>query len=115
MAPYYEGHEQPRRQVMSPTRKIWASKPVRVTLKGIWRQFKKCSYTYQPLLHELFVPAENRFGFEVEITAKVAKGIWRVYEVPISYYGRSYSEGKKITWRDGVHALWCIIKYRFSR
>lgn len=56
---------------------------------------------------------ENRFGFEAEITAKVARGRWRVYEVPISYYGRSYAEGKKITWRDGVRALWCILKYRF--
>jgi len=56
---------------------------------------------------------ENRFGFEVEITAKVARGKWRLYEVPISYYGRSYEEGKKITWKDGVRALWCIIKYRF--
>ena len=54
---------------------------------------------------------ENRFGFEVEITAKVARGKWRIYEVPISYYGRSYDEGKKITWRDGVHAIWCILKY----
>jgi len=57
---------------------------------------------------------ENRFGFEVEITAKISKGDWRIYEVPISYYGRSYAEGKKITWRDGVHALWCILKYRFA-
>ena len=56
---------------------------------------------------------EERFGFEVEITAKVAKRKWRVYEVPIAYYGRSYAEGKKITWRDGVRALWCILKYRF--
>lgn len=55
---------------------------------------------------------ENRFGFEVEITAKIAKGRWRIYEVPISYYGRDYSEGKKITWRDGFAALWCILKYR---
>jgi len=57
---------------------------------------------------------ENRFGFEVEITAKVARGRWRIYEVPISYYGRSYEEGKKITWRDGFQALWCICKYRFA-
>ena len=56
---------------------------------------------------------ERRFGFEVEITAKVARGKWKVYEVPISYYGREYSEGKKITWKDGLRALWCIIKYRF--
>ncbi len=57
---------------------------------------------------------ENRFGFEVEITAKVAKLNCRIYEVPISYYGRDYAEGKKITWKDGVRAIWCIIKYRFS-
>ena len=56
----------------------------------------------------------NRFGFEPEITAKIAKGKWRVYEVPITYAGRTYEEGKKITWKDGVHALWCIIRYRIS-
>jgi glycosyltransferase involved in cell wall biosynthesis len=56
----------------------------------------------------------DRFGFEPEITAKIAKKDWRVYEVPISYAGRTYEEGKKITWKDGVHALWCIIKYKFS-
>lgn len=54
---------------------------------------------------------ENRFGFEPEITAKVAKLKVRIYEVAISYYGRTYAEGKKIGWRDGVHALWCILKY----
>jgi len=56
----------------------------------------------------------NRFGFEPEITAKIAKGDWRVYEVPISYAGRTYEEGKKITWKDGVQALWCILIYRFK-
>jgi glycosyltransferase involved in cell wall biosynthesis len=56
----------------------------------------------------------NRFGFEPEITAKVARGDWRVYEVPISYAGRSYEEGKKITWKDGFQALWCILRYRFK-
>ncbi len=55
---------------------------------------------------------EDRFGFEVEFTAKMARGGWRVYEVPIAYYGRRYNEGKKITWRDGCRALWCILKYR---
>jgi glycosyltransferase involved in cell wall biosynthesis len=54
---------------------------------------------------------ESRFGFEVEITAKVARSKARIYEVPISYYGRDYSEGKKIGWRDGVSALRCIVKY----
>jgi len=57
---------------------------------------------------------ENRFGIEVELVAKVARNKkWRIYEVPVSYYGRTYMEGKKITWRDGLRALWCIIKYRF--
>ena len=56
---------------------------------------------------------ENRFGFEPEITAKVARLKVRVYEVGISYYGRTYGEGKKIGWRDGVRALWCILKYNF--
>jgi glycosyltransferase involved in cell wall biosynthesis len=56
----------------------------------------------------------NRFGFEPEITAKIAKHKWRIYEVPISYAGRTYEEGKKITWKDGVQALWCIIRYTIS-
>jgi len=54
---------------------------------------------------------ENRFGFEPEVTAKVARLGVRVYEVGISYYGRTFSQGKKITWRDGVRALWYILKY----
>lgn len=54
---------------------------------------------------------ENRFGFEPEITAKVARLRCRLYEVPISYFGRDYSEGKKITWKDGFAALYCILKY----
>ena len=58
---------------------------------------------------------ENRFGFEPEITAKVAKLNVRIYEVAISYYGRTYAEGKKIGWRDGFRALWCICKYNFLR
>jgi glycosyltransferase involved in cell wall biosynthesis len=56
---------------------------------------------------------ENRFGFEPEITAKVAKLNVRIYEVAVSYYGRTYAEGKKIGWRDGVKAFWCIFKYNF--
>ena len=59
---------------------------------------------------------ENRFGFEPEITAKVAKlPECRIYEVGISYYGRTYAEGKKIGWRDGFRALWAIFKYNFLR
>jgi hypothetical protein len=60
---------------------------------------------------------ENRFGIEPEITAKISriKNI-RIYEVGISYYGRTYSEGKKINWKDGFRAIYCIIKYNlFSR
>jgi glycosyltransferase involved in cell wall biosynthesis len=58
---------------------------------------------------------ENRFGFEPEITAKIAKLKCRIYEVPISYYGRTYEEGKKITWKDGIQALYCVVKYGLSR
>ncbi len=54
---------------------------------------------------------EDRFGFEPEITAKVARLGCRIYEVPISYHGRTYAEGKKIGWKDGARALWCIVKY----
>ena len=54
---------------------------------------------------------ENRFGFEPEVTAKIAKKSLRLYEVGISYYGRKYNEGKKITWRDGFSAIRCILKY----
>ena len=54
---------------------------------------------------------ENRFGFEPEITAKLARGRWRIYEVGISYSGRTYDEGKKIGWRDGVRAVYCIVRY----
>jgi glycosyltransferase involved in cell wall biosynthesis len=54
---------------------------------------------------------EKRFGIEPEITAKLAKRKLRIYEVPISYYGRTYEEGKKITWKDGFRAIYCIVKY----
>lgn len=54
---------------------------------------------------------EKRFGFEPEITAKVARQGWRIYEVGISYFGRTYKEGKKINWKDGISAIRCIIKY----
>lgn len=57
---------------------------------------------------------EDRFGFEPEITAKVARAGVRIYEVPVSYYGRTYAEGKKINWQDGVRALICIFKYNFT-
>ena len=58
---------------------------------------------------------ENRFGLEPELTAKIAKLNLRIYEVGISYYGRTYAEGKKIGWKDGFRALYCIVKYNLSR
>jgi hypothetical protein len=60
---------------------------------------------------------ENRFGFEPEITAKISRiPNIRIYEAGISYYGRTYAEGKKISWKDGVRAIYCIIKYNiFSK
>jgi glycosyltransferase involved in cell wall biosynthesis len=58
---------------------------------------------------------EERFGFEPEITAKVARLGCRIYEVGVSYAGRTYAEGKKIGWRDGLHAVWCILKYNLRR
>ncbi len=64
------------------------------------------------LLEEIEIKS-NRFAVEPELTAKILKRKIRIYEVPISYYGREYSEGKKITWRDGFVALWTLIKYRF--
>jgi len=66
------------------------------------------------LIHSIDIK-ENRFGFEPEITAKVARKNARIYEIGISYYGRTYNEGKKIGWKDGVKAIWCIIKYNLFR
>ena len=61
-----------------------------------------------------FSVSQNGFGIEPELTAKIFKRGYRVYEVPITYDGRGYEEGKKITWRDGVVALWVLLKYRFT-
>jgi glycosyltransferase involved in cell wall biosynthesis len=58
---------------------------------------------------------QDRFGFEPEVTVKIARMKLRIYEVGISYYGRTYEEGKKIGWKDGVKALWCILKYSVKR
>jgi len=74
-----------------------------------------CYKAFRREVFEELVIEEDRFGFEPEITAKVAHGGWRVYEVGISYAGRTYAEGKKIDWRDGVRALWCIGRYNFPR
>lgn len=66
------------------------------------------------VIHQIRIE-EDRFGFEPEVTAKVARLGVRVFEVPISYYGRTYAEGKKIGWRDGLSALRCIVKYSLFR
>ena len=70
-----------------------------------------CYKAFRREVVESITIEEDRFGFEPEITAKVAAAKWRVYEVGISYSGRTYSEGKKIGWRDGVHAIVCIVRY----
>jgi glycosyltransferase involved in cell wall biosynthesis len=74
-----------------------------------------CYKVFRREVLQRIVIEENRFGFEPEITAKMAKLRVRVFEVGISYAGRTYEEGKKIGWRDGVRALWCIVKYNLFR
>ncbi|HZI93056.1 MAG TPA: glycosyltransferase family 2 protein [Patescibacteria group bacterium] len=72
-----------------------------------------CYKVFRREVLEGMILRSDRFGFEPEFTLKVARKGWRVYEVPISYHGRDYSEGKKIGWKDGFSAIWTIIKYRF--
>jgi glycosyltransferase involved in cell wall biosynthesis len=72
-----------------------------------------CYKAFRRSVIEQFELREDRFGFEAEITAKVAKARCRIYEVGISYDGRTYAEGKKITWKDGVRAMYAIVKYNF--
>ena len=74
-----------------------------------------CYKLFRREILEQITIEEDRFGFEPEITAKVARMGCRIYEVGISYSGRTYEEGKKIGWRDGLHALWCILKYNLIR
>jgi len=70
-----------------------------------------CYKAFNSNILKLITIEERRFGFEPEFTAKIAKQKLRVFEVGISYYGRTYAEGKKINWKDGVVAIWCIFKY----
>ena len=74
-----------------------------------------CYKVFRRELLQKITVKENRFGFEPEITAKIAKLRCRIYEVGISYAGRTYEEGKKIGWKDGVRAIWCIMKYNLSK
>ena len=70
-----------------------------------------CYKVFRREVIQSVVIEEDRFGFEPEVTAKIARGDWRIYEMGISYNGRTYAEGKKIGWRDGVRAVWCILKF----
>jgi glycosyltransferase involved in cell wall biosynthesis len=70
-----------------------------------------CYKVFRREVLDSFTLEEDRFGIEPEITAKIAAGGWRVYEVGISYSGRTYDEGKKIGWKDGVRAVYCIVRY----
>ncbi len=74
-----------------------------------------CFKVFRREILEQVTIEEDRFGFEPEITAKVAKLNCRIFEVGISYYGRTYAEGKKISWKDGIRSFWCIIKYNLLR
>lgn len=74
-----------------------------------------CYKLFKRSVIQELVLKENRFGFEPEVTAKIARKGLRVYEVGISYSGRTYAEGKKIGWKDGIRALYCIVKYSFGR
>ena len=78
-----------------------------LNLSDVWT----CHKAFRREVLQKLTIQENRFGFEQEITGKIAAGGWRVFEIPISYYGRTYAEGKKITWKDGLRGFWCIVRY----
>jgi len=78
-----------------------------LNLSDVWTCYK----AFRREVLEQIDLREKRFGVEQEMTSKIAQNEWRVYEVPISYHGRSYGEGKKITWKDGLRGLWCILRY----
>lgn len=78
-----------------------------LNLSDVWTCYK----VFRKEVLEKLELRENRFGIEPEMTARIAKGGWRVYEVPISYNGRTYNEGKKITWKDGFRGVWCTVRY----
>jgi glycosyltransferase involved in cell wall biosynthesis len=78
-----------------------------LNLSDVWTCYK----AFRREILESIDLREDRFAFEQEITIKIARRGWRVYEAPIAYYGRTYAEGKKITWKDGIRALWCLLRY----
>jgi hypothetical protein len=79
----------------------------RLDLTDVWTCYKVFR---RELLQQIEIK-ENRFGIEPELTAKIARRRWRVREVPISYQRRTYAEGKKIGWKDGIRGVWCVIRY----
>jgi glycosyltransferase involved in cell wall biosynthesis len=78
-----------------------------------WTDMETCYKAFAADVLRSIPLTSNRFGIEPEITAKVARNRYRMYEVPVAYHGRGYDEGKKIGWRDGIAAIWFIVKYRF--
>ncbi len=78
-----------------------------LNLSDVWTGYKVFRRQVLQQIHLM----EDRFGFEPEVTMRVARGRWRVYEVPIAYWGRTYEEGKKITWKDGLWAIYSILRY----
>lgn len=80
---------------------------------AILSDMETCYKVFRADVIKSFLIKSNRFDFEPEITAKVLKRKYKLYEMPISYYGRDFAEGKKITWRDGFAAIWALVKYRF--
>jgi glycosyltransferase involved in cell wall biosynthesis len=82
-----------------------------LNLTDVWTCYK----VFRREVIQSIRPVENRFGFEAEITAKIAKLECRIFEVPISYRGRTYAEGKKITYRDGFRGIWCTLRYNLFR
>jgi len=82
-----------------------------INLSDVWTCYK----AFRADVIKAITVEEDRFGIEPELTAKVAKMQLRIYEVPVSYQGRTYAEGKKIGWKDGVRALYCIVKYGVRR
>ncbi len=80
---------------------------------AILSDMETCYKVFRADVIKSFLIKSNKFDFEPEITAKVLKRKYKLYEMPISYYGRDFAEGKKITWRDGFAAIWALVKYRF--
>lgn len=84
-----------------------------VLYNAILSDMETCYKVFRTDVIKSFQIKSNRFDFEPEITAKVLKRKYKLYEMPISYYGRDFAEGKKITWKDGFAAVWALVKYRF--